>query len=376
MNKTLGTGSIDRSARVHRIKRVIIALIVLAIILPSILCIVLFYKISRLEKQVIELSYAKEKVNVIKESTLLYESNKSEPVVYTAGTDTISVERIDIDKALEISEELETDSDDSFEQSENTASEDKLEENNQDELGESVESENSEDEAEPSEAEQEYILKRVYLTFDDGPSSNTSKILDILNEHGVKGTFFVVGRLSDTTTPMYKRIVNEGHAIGMHSYTHRYSDVYSSEDSFVYDIEKIQSLIYEQTGVMSKLYRFPGGSSNRATRTDISVLKDELRKRDIKYFDWNVDSGDASSTYGIPKEEIVRRCTASALTKENAVILMHDLPEKSTTVQALPEIIEYFQSIGVEILPLSESLDDNSEAVNLENLSNIVSLTE
>ena len=203
-------------------------------------------------------------------------------------------------------------------------------------------------------------LKRVYLTFDDGPSSNTSKILDILKEKNVKATFFVVGRLSDTTTPMYKRIVDEGHSIGMHSYTHKYDEIYKDTDSFIYDVEKIQLLIYEQTGIMSKLYRFPGGSSNTVSRTDINVLAEELNKRDIKYFDWNVVSGDASSTYGLPKEEIVRRCTQGALAYENAVILMHDLPEKATTVEALPDIIDYFQSIGVEILPL----DENSEQIH------------
>ncbi|MDO4509519.1 MAG: polysaccharide deacetylase family protein [Lachnospiraceae bacterium] len=344
MNKTLGTGSIDRSARVRRIKRVIIALIVIAILFPSVLCIILFAKLNKLEKQITELSYAKERVNVITESTKLYEPKKSNPLPTGTDSETISIEKIEKENT------------ESIEVVDETATEPEI-----DTLYSLDEASESPDEKTNAPTENEEIaLKRVYLTFDDGPSSNTSKILDILKEKNVEATFFVVGRLSDTTTPMYKRIVDEGHSIGMHSYTHKYDEIYKDTDSFIYDVEKIQLLIYEQTGIMSKLYRFPGGSSNTVSRTDINALAEELNKRDIKYFDWNVVSGDASSTYGLPKEEIVRRCTQGALAYENAVILMHDLPEKATTVEALPDIIDYFQSIGVEILPL----DENSEQIH------------
>ena len=341
MNKTLGTGSIDRSARVRRIKRVIIGLIVVAILLPMVLCIILFSKINRLEKQIIELSYQREKINVITESTMVYEPKKADPVLDSGKSEILNIEKIE---KVEIVEETESEK----------------EEPDEAELDEKdINDSDLDDSEKPLEDEgtlsNRFPLKRVYLTFDDGPSSNTSKILDILNEHDVKGTFFVVGRLSDTTTPMYKRIVDEGHAIGMHSYTHKYNEIYANTDAFVYDVERIQSLIYEQTGVMSKLYRFPGGSSNTVSHTSVSDLVTELDKRDIKYFDWNVVSGDASSKYGMSKEAIIKNCTSRALGYEDAVILMHDLPEKATTVQALPEIIGYFKSIGVEILPLDEN---------------------
>lgn len=368
MNKTLGTGSIDRSARVRRIKRVIIALIVIAIIFPSILCIILFAKLNKLEKQITELSYAKETVNVITDSTKLYEPKNSNPLPGGIDSETISIEKIEKEDTESIEVVNEATSYDAnntsepigdLESSENDIGEIDDASDLSDEA-EALVSESSDERTDTQTSSDDMILKRVYLTFDDGPSSNTSRILDILKEKNVKGTFFVVGRLSDTTTPMYKRIVDEGHAIGMHSYTHKYNEIYKDTDSFIYDVEKIQLLIYEQTGVMSKLYRFPGGSSNTVSRTDIKKLSEELNKRDIKYFDWNVVSGDASSTYGLPKEEIVRRCTQGALAHENAVILMHDLPEKATTVEALPDIIDYFQSIGVEILPL----DENSEQIH------------
>ena len=261
MNKTLGTGSIDRSARVRRIKRVIIALIVIAILFPSVLCIILFAKLNKLEKQITELSYAKERVNVITESTKLYEPKKSNPLPTGTDSETISIEKIEKENT------------ESIEVVDETATEPEI-----DTLYSLDEASESPDEKTNAPTENEEIaLKRVYLTFDDGPSSNTSKILDILKEKNVKATFFVVGRLSDTTTPMYKRIVDEGHSIGMHSYTHKYDEIYKDTDSFIYDVEKIQLLIYEQTGIMSKLYRFPGGSSNTVSRTDINVLAEELK---------------------------------------------------------------------------------------------------
>lgn len=322
---------------------------------------ILFGKINRLEKQIIELSYAKERVNVITDSTLLYQPNKAEPSGTEKSSDTINVEIIEKENIEDAKVE-----DDDEESSVETVNE--VDETAQ--ADENVKAEETDADAADSDEDVEVeestcTLKRVYLTFDDGPSSNTAKILDILNEYDVKGTFFVVGRLSDTTTPMYKRIVDEGHSIGMHSYTHKYNEVYSTVDSFVYDVEKIQSLIYEQTGVLSKLYRFPGGSSNRVSKTDMSLLEAELGKRDIKYYDWNVTSGDATSAYGLSKEEIVRRCTVNALGQEDAVILMHDLPEKATTVAALPQIIEYFQSIGVEILPIDDNTAEIHHAVNI-----------
>ena len=342
LNTTLGTGSIDRSARVHRIKRVLIGLIILVIILPSVLCIILFAKINRLEKQITELSYERERVNVITESTKIYEPKNASSL-----PDGISAEKINIE-IIEKDDVEENDLEEVLEEETDVVSSEAAE--LEEDLDETEESEELDDETADGQK-----LKRVYLTFDDGPSSNTSKILDILKVYDVKGTFFVVGRLSDTTTPMYKRIVDEGHGLGMHSYTHKYNEVYKNVDSFIYDVEKIQSLIYEQTGIMSKIYRFPGGSSNTVSRTDMNLLTSELDKRGIKYFDWNVVSGDASSVHGGSKEEIVRRCTAGALSQEDAVILMHDLPEKAATVEALPEIIEYFKSIGVEILPLDEN---------------------
>ena len=112
--------------------------------------------------------------------------------------------------------------------------------------------------------------RKVYLTFDDGPSDNTAAILDTLSAYNVKATFFVVGKTDDQSKAMYQRIVNEGHTLGMHSYSHKYSVIYDSLDAFETDFNQIQSYLYEVTGRECKLYRFPGGSSNQVSNTDMT----------------------------------------------------------------------------------------------------------
>lgn len=357
MNKALGTGSIDRSARVRRIKRVIIGLIVLAIVLPTVLCILLFIKLNRLENQLIELSYKKETVNVVLEDTI--EPKASEPVADTLTTKTLYSEDASIEDEEQIDEE--TVAEENADVQENVSDESAMDESIIDESTEALE----EDLEVSDEDDKNVKLKKVYLTFDDGPSSNTIKILDILKEKDVKATFFVVGRLSDTTTPLYKRIVDEGHTIGMHSYTHVYKEIYASEDAFEYDLDRMQALIYEQTGVLSKYYRFPGGSSNRTSKVPVENFMKILDERGIKYYDWNVSSGDATSKYGLAKNEIIRKCINGAAGKEEAMILMHDLPEKATTVEALPEIIDYFKSIGAEIVAIDDSSAQFAHTVEL-----------
>ena len=110
---------------------------------------------------------------------------------------------------------------------------------------------------------------KVYLTFDDGPSSNTAAILDTLAQYNVKATFFVVGKEDEESQEMYKRIVNEGHTLGMHSYSHKYSVIYDSLENFEDDFTKIQNYLYDITGEDCHYYRFPGGSSSSYCGGDI-----------------------------------------------------------------------------------------------------------
>lgn len=200
-------------------------------------------------------------------------------------------------------------------------------------------------------------IRKVYLTFDDGPSSNTGKILDILAEYDVKATFFVVGKEEEKYQPLYKRIVEEGHTLAMHSYSHKYNEIYRSRESYVEDLTKLQEFLYETTGVWCRFCRFPGGSSNTVSRVDMHELIDYLEEQDMSYFDWNVSSGDASAAY-ISPEAVVRNSTAKLLEFDEAIILMHDAADKNSTVQALPQLIERIQAMeDTKIVPITDDTE-------------------
>lgn len=196
--------------------------------------------------------------------------------------------------------------------------------------------------------------KKVYLTFDDGPSINTEKILDILDEYGVKGNFFVVGTENERLKPLYKKIVDDGHVLGMHSYSHKYSEVYASKEAFVEDLDRIYTLIYDETQYAPTIYRFPGGSSNNVSRVDMNELIEVLNKRGINYYDWNVLSGDATNPI-LPVEDIIKNSLSNISNYEEAMILFHDLSNKTTTVEALPQIIEALLQQGITIAPIDDT---------------------
>ncbi len=196
--------------------------------------------------------------------------------------------------------------------------------------------------------------RKVYLTFDDGPSANTEAILDILKQYDVKATFFVIMREGREFEDLYRRIVDEGHTLGMHSCTHVYSTLYKDEQSFKEDTERLRNFLYMVTGVESDYYRFPGGSSNKVSPVDMRIYAKILEDEGIEYYDWNMSSQDATSPI-LPKESIVRNVTSNIKYFSEPMILFHDTGSKVTTVEALPEIIEYIQSLdNTVILPISK----------------------
>lgn len=206
---------------------------------------------------------------------------------------------------------------------------------------------------EPASVDETHTRK-VYLTFDDGPSENTRAILDVLKEYDVKATFFVTGQQALSHPERYREIAQEGHTIGMHSYSHVYSEIYESVDSFGEDLLLLQTFLEDTTGVSPLFYRFPGGSSNTVSKMPMSELCDYLTDNGITYFDWNVSSKDAVSPMR-PAQEIVKNCTQNLENFDNAVILLHDAVGKTSTVDALPEIIEYITAMeNTEILPITE----------------------
>lgn len=200
----------------------------------------------------------------------------------------------------------------------------------------------------------EQPMHRVYLTFDDGPSSYTDDILEILDRYGVKATFFVVGKESDSNREALTMIVDGGHTLGMHSYSHKYAELYQSVEDFSEDFVKLQSYLYEVTGVVSTFYRFPGGSSNTVSDIDMREFADYLESQNVQFYDWNISSGDGGSEL-LSVDTLVRNSTEGIEEKGTSIILFHDSASKSTTVEALPLIIEKIQAMeDTVILPITE----------------------
>lgn len=196
-------------------------------------------------------------------------------------------------------------------------------------------------------------IRKVYLTFDDGPSIYTDEILDILKEYNVKATFFVVAEGKESYEDAYRRILEEGHTLGMHSYSHVYREIYQSKEAFIQDVNKLQDYLHEVTGEYPDFYRFPGGSSNRVSTVNMQELEGYLNEIDVTWYDWNISSGDATGHLG--KDQIVRNCTAYLSGYDEAVILLHDAGDKRSTVQALPEIIEKILAMeDTVIAPITE----------------------
>jgi peptidoglycan/xylan/chitin deacetylase (PgdA/CDA1 family) len=175
----------------------------------------------------------------------------------------------------------------------------------------------------------------------------------VLKEYGVKATFFVVGDESDEAEAIYKRIVDEGHTLGMHSYSNQYSTIYASTDAFEEDLDKLSSYLKDVTGVQSLYYRFPGGSSNEISNVNMAEFVQILNNDGITYFDWNVSAGDTASDYSA--DDIVSNVTEGVSHYKTSVVLLHDGENKSTTVEALGSLIKALQEMDCEILPIDEN---------------------
>lgn len=194
--------------------------------------------------------------------------------------------------------------------------------------------------------------KTIYLTFDDGPGAYTARLLDILKKYDVKVTFFVTG-YNNNYNELLTREYNEGHTVGLHSYTHDYSLIYRSMDAYMEDLLKIQNKVKEYTGIESTIIRFPGGSSNTVSRRyRIGIMGDLTKKVEeigFRYFDWTIASGDAGNTKDSNK--IVQNVINGINENGGNVVLMHDI--KPYTVDSVERIIEYGLANGYTFAPLT-----------------------
>lgn len=207
---------------------------------------------------------------------------------------------------------------------------------------------------EPSENEGEpdhHYAGKVYLTFDDGPSQLTATILDMLAEADIKATFFVLGEKVEKLPKLAERVVEEGHSIGNHTYNHRYDELYRSPQNFVDQVLNANKAIYDATGVVTPLFRAPGGSYGNL---DASYMK-ALTDAGYLVFDWNVDSGDSRSSK-VTSEEIIANVKEAKL-RERMIVLMHDSATHQATVDALPQIIAYFQSLNYQFVLITSETE-------------------
>lgn len=193
------------------------------------------------------------------------------------------------------------------------------------------------------------------LTFDDGPSANTDRVLEILDRYGIKATFFVVGKTGALDQQRMKAIVGRGHTIAMHSWSHNYKKLYASVDAFLEEFNSLYQWIHEVTGVYPSVYRFPGGSINGYDRGVYQEIIAEMTRRGFAYFDWNASAQDATVTPR-PAWDIAADCL-KGVGRELAVVLCHDSAARGTTVDALPAVIEGYQNAGYTFSPLHPGVE-------------------
>ncbi len=194
--------------------------------------------------------------------------------------------------------------------------------------------------------------KFIYLTFDDGPGSYTESILNVLNKYNVKATFFVTNQFSKYQY-LIKKEYESGHSIAVHTYSHNYGNIYSSLENYINDFNNMNQIIFEQTGMYSKIFRFPGGSSNTISKFNkgiVTEIANEMTKLGYYYFDWNIDSTD---TIAKDSNVIYNNVIKEVEKHNNSVVLLHDI--KKANIESVEKIITYGLNNGYTFLPLTEN---------------------
>jgi peptidoglycan/xylan/chitin deacetylase (PgdA/CDA1 family) len=205
----------------------------------------------------------------------------------------------------------------------------------------------------PTQTTQSSTSKVAYITIDDGPSTNnTPIILDVLKEYNVKATFFPI--YHSGVSSIYKRIINEGHCVGNHTYNHNLSSLYTSDATyFKNDVLKFHNYLLDNYNYKAKVFRFPGGSGGRSSSI-LTPRINYLNTLGYKYYNWTLSVADTDTSLTIEKygseENIIKRLTANIVDKTNnrssIIILMHDNDNKVYTPKALPRIIKGLKEQG------------------------------
>ena len=207
--------------------------------------------------------------------------------------------------------------------------------------------------------------KTIYLTFDDGPSALTESILDILKKENIPATFFLTSRQIDKYSDLVKRMQEENHTVALHTSTHNYSYIYSQDENYFNDLNQIRNQVYNITGHKSRIVRLPGGSSNTISKKYnsgiVTRITNKLAENDYYYFDWNIDSNDAS---GHQTKESIYNNVVHKIHNGTNIFLMHDLIDKKTTVEALPDIIKFAKENGYTFAKITKNTPQIHHHIN------------
>lgn len=196
--------------------------------------------------------------------------------------------------------------------------------------------------------------KTIYLTFDDGPSVLTGEILDILNKFDVKGTFFLIGNQIKGQEEIVKRIHKEGHSIGLHTYTHEYKKIYSSQQRFISEMLTTQKIIDDLTGVKPNIIRFPFGSNKKLSQSFLN----NLHNHNFKVYDWNLFMSDGINCK-TPPYKLYKEATKPVESGEPVILLMHCDYTHKNTCKALPEVIKFYKNKGYEFKVIDETTPEH-----------------
>ncbi|MDR3585899.1 MAG: polysaccharide deacetylase [Desulfosporosinus sp.] len=197
--------------------------------------------------------------------------------------------------------------------------------------------------------------KMAYLTFDDGPyPSTTPKILAILAKETIPATFFDIGYQVELYPDLLKAEYEQGNAIGNHTYSHNMATLYKSPQAFLADVKKSEEIIYQTLGIRPQIVRAPGGTVDNFKVSYFNTMD----AAGYLMEDWNVDSGDTNA-HLVPVKTLIQHVEQQIQGKTRVVILLHDLVGKTTTIEALPEIIDVlkkqgfsFGELGPHVLPI------------------------
>jgi peptidoglycan/xylan/chitin deacetylase (PgdA/CDA1 family) len=331
---------------------VIVIMVMTFLLLPTLICIFMLFKMNDMQKQI-------DSMKVLQVTRIDLSSNSLLPIVKNIA------ESISEDSLFNLQDQANQFSTDLTEtQVKNKHSKETLylaknqvlskhKESNKS-YSHNMKSVKSEDKPEPKKekSDEEQTRKRVYLTFDDGPSKYTSDLLDLLAKYRKKATFFVIGKTDEYSLQMYKRIVDEGHTLGMHSFSHDYDLIYNSLKDFEKDFKKIQTLLEETTGVEVNMYRFPGGSGIDYCKDNISEFIDFLDRNEVSYYDWNVISGDATGEE-LTSQMMCDNVLSGIEANNTSIVLIHDTNSKIHTIDTLEKILKSLKDQSIELLPLS-----------------------